>query len=207
MQRRGGTPTRTTVGGFVSVRDRNGVSEGELAVRDDGLALLSGGRYLRDMVDAAGGRLASAAGDADHRALRAAIGTDSALIATWVVPVDQPGWQVAVAGVSESDLDHVRAAALAIRLSAAVRLRALVQCDEEAPCRRLAATLEQRLREASGPLTRLWLGFDPTRVRVDAAGKRVTLSLALTVDEARALAERALPALSADGADRAPQQP
>jgi hypothetical protein len=82
----GGDPVRTTLGGFLTVRDRGGASEGEVAARDGGPVLLSGGRYLRDMIDAAEGRSPSLRSEARHRALREAVGVDAALVVSWIAP-------------------------------------------------------------------------------------------------------------------------
>jgi len=57
IRKRGGQPVRSTLGAFTSVRDQ-GKPLGEVAMRSDGLFILSGGQYFRNVVDAAGGAVA-----------------------------------------------------------------------------------------------------------------------------------------------------
>ena len=54
IRKRGGTPVRSSLGRFTSVRDQ-GKPLGEVAIRADGLFVLSGGQYFRDVIDAADG--------------------------------------------------------------------------------------------------------------------------------------------------------
>jgi hypothetical protein len=52
--KRGGQPVRSRLGAFASVRDQ-AKPLGEVAIRADGLFVLSGGQYFRDVIDATGG--------------------------------------------------------------------------------------------------------------------------------------------------------
>ncbi len=204
----GGDPVRAPIGGFLAVRDRDGASEGEVAVRDGGPVLLSGGRYLRDMIDATEGRVPSMRSEPRHRELRDEVGTDAALVATWLVPTEGEALTGTITEVPADELDHVRAVAASFRLAPRPHLRVLVWCDAEAPCRDLASSLDARLREASGPVAQAWLGFDPReRARVATDGKRLTLAITLEADEARRLVELGLRAWSSRGPDGAAQQP
>jgi hypothetical protein len=54
IRQRGGTPVRSRLGAFVSVRDQ-AKPIGEVAIRADGLFVLSGGQYFRDVLDRAAG--------------------------------------------------------------------------------------------------------------------------------------------------------
>jgi hypothetical protein len=54
IRKRGGNPVRSTLGAFTSVRDQ-GKPLGEVAIRGDGLFVLSGGKYFRDVIDSASG--------------------------------------------------------------------------------------------------------------------------------------------------------
>ncbi len=204
----GGDPVRATLGSFVAVRDRDGASEGEVAVRDGGPVLLSGGRYLRDMIDTTEGRTPSLRSEARHRALREAVGFDAALVATWIAPAEGDALVEAITDAPADELDHVRAVAARLRLAPRLDLRVLLWCDAEAPCRDLARSLDARLRDASAPVAQAWLGFDPgQRARVTADGDRVTLAVTLEPDEAKRLVELGLRAWSPRGADGAAQQP
>ncbi len=204
----GGDPVRTTLGGFLTVRARGGASEGEVAARDGGPVLLSGGRYLRDMIDAAEGRSPSLRSEARHRALREAVGVDAALVVSWIAPAEGEALVEAVTDAPVDALDHVRAIAARIRLVPRFDLRVLLWCDTAAPCHDLARALNARLQDASSPVARAWLGFDlGQRARVTADGDRVTLAVSLEPGEARRLVELGLRAWSPRGADGATQQP
>ncbi|HEX7450695.1 MAG TPA: hypothetical protein VF294_00340, partial [Polyangiaceae bacterium] len=77
IAQRGGQATLSTLGSFSSVRDRKG-SGGEVAAKD-GLLVVSGGSYFRELLDAADGtgpaREREDARDARHAALRRMLGS------------------------------------------------------------------------------------------------------------------------------------
>ena len=54
IRKRGGSPVRSSLGAFTSVRDQS-KPLGEVAIRADGLFVLSGGKYFRDVIDSANG--------------------------------------------------------------------------------------------------------------------------------------------------------
>ncbi|MBN2195719.1 MAG: hypothetical protein JW751_23060 [Polyangiaceae bacterium] len=208
LRRRGADPSHQRVGGFVTVRDRRRSSKGEVAARDGGPALLSGGNYLRDMIETAEGRFPSVIDEPAHRELNEAVGEKAALVATVLLPTSPDRWPDAIPGVSASDLDHVRGIALGVRLLPPVIARALVICDEEPPCRGLAATIRNRLDAANGPLTRRWVGFNlPTRVRIQATARHVTAELSLSPEEAKRLVELGKDLWSPAGSDGPRQEP
>ena len=91
--KRGGEAIETRLGSFQSVRDRKGL--GEVAAKD-GTLIVSGGRYFRELLDAAEGHPQGprAASDARHSELRRALGAGT-LLATWLLDAH---WFERVAG-------------------------------------------------------------------------------------------------------------
>lgn len=123
IAKRGGRPARSQLGRFRSVRDQRRPA-GEIAVRADGLLILSGGAYLREVVDAAG---AMPQGDAAarlrselHQAIRGQLGP--AQLSVTLLPG-------ALLSVPE-----LRAAGLALRVGRDLQLRGFVGCASVAAC-------------------------------------------------------------------------
>jgi hypothetical protein len=149
LHRRGGEPARSHVNGFRVVRDRRG--SGELAVRDGGPLIVSGGDYFRELLERWPQQesprehtaLPAGAGVQErlHRALRAEA-APAPLLATWVLP---PGWLerwLGDAELSRSPLGSVRA--VVIRGEAAHALAFQVRLTAESA--EAAAELEPFLR-------------------------------------------------------------
>jgi hypothetical protein len=115
LRKRGGKPVRSSWGGFLTVHDQ-GRPEGEVAMRADGLFVLSGGRYLREVIETAGGarqaderaRLSSAI----HRALRGKLGRSQLQLSMLSMPM----------------LPQVEALGLGIELGRRLTLRAVLAC-------------------------------------------------------------------------------
>ncbi|HEY6079866.1 MAG TPA: hypothetical protein VIW29_13725 [Polyangiaceae bacterium] len=121
--KRGGRPVRSQLGAFRSVRDQRKPA-GEIAVRADGLLILSGGAYLRAVLDAAAGR---SRGDAaarlrseTHQAIREQLGP--AQLSLTLLP-----------GALLS-LPELRAAGLSLRLERDIELRGFVGCASVTSC-------------------------------------------------------------------------
>jgi len=192
IARRGGAPIVSQVGTFVSVRDRTGKSTGEIAVREPGLVLVGGGAYLRNMVDAADGRIPSLLGDELHRALRRGVGTDGAVVATWVPPA---GWLERWLRLDESantPWTHVRAAGLKLDLSAGLGARMVVGCATPEACRQIADALENLRNDVAAPES----GATPLtamvqRTRIESAPREVRLQVSLTPGELALLLDAA----------------
>jgi hypothetical protein len=132
IRKRGGTPVRSNLGSFTSVRDQ-GKPLGEVAIRADGLFVLSGGQYFRDVIDAANGAVI---GDESarlrtqlHRAMRRRL-VPSQLIATLLPGVGLP-------------LPGVRALGLGLEVQGDVRLRGFVGCASTAACSDARRLIEQ----------------------------------------------------------------
>ena len=123
IRKRGGTAVRSQLGRFSSVRDQQRPI-GELAIRADGVFVLSGGQYFRDVIDAANG--ASLGDDVSrvrqqvHAAIRRRL-AQSQLIVTAL-----PGTGLPLPGV--------QALGLGLELGGDVRLRGFVACPAAEGC-------------------------------------------------------------------------
>jgi hypothetical protein len=138
IRKRGGTPVRSRLGRFDSVRDQH-KPQGEIAIRDDGLFVLSGGRYFRDVVDAANGSLVPDAGARGRAALHVR-----------VRPKLRPS-QVVLSALPGSPLWLPGADVLGVGLDVRddVRLRGFVACSSAADCGELHGLLLRALAEAA----------------------------------------------------------
>jgi len=116
IQKKKGKPVRTSIGSFVTIRDQRGMS-GEVAVRPGGPLVISNGRYLRDILDAADGKQRPPSElertrDALHAELRRSFGRNAPLVATVTLP---SGWLERTlddADAKLSPLSELRSAAL-----------------------------------------------------------------------------------------------
>jgi hypothetical protein len=137
IRKRGGQPVRSTLGAFTSVRDQ-GKPLGEVAMRADGLFIMSGGQYFRDVVDAAGGAVN---GDAAARVrTRVHLGIRKQLAPSQLVLTLIPG--------ETSTLTGVQALGLGLEIKLELELRGFVGCRSEAACgeaRELALHLKDEL--------------------------------------------------------------
>lgn len=135
IRKRGGTPVRSSLGAFTSVRDQDR-PVGEVAMRADGLFVLSGGKYFRDVVDSAAGlrhedetaQLRSRV----HLAVRKKLGPSQLAISLLVGP--------------RLPLPGVQALGLALNVQGEVRLRGYVVCPSASGCSE-AANLIGNLRD------------------------------------------------------------
>jgi hypothetical protein len=138
IRKRGGTPVRSSLGAFSSVRDQ-GKPVGEIAIRGDGLFVLSGGQYFRDIIDAASGSLhvdeaARLRGNV-HAAIRRKL-VPSQLVATLLVGAHLP-------------LPGVQALGVGLDVQRDVRLRGFVGCPSASGCGEARNLLEQLQAEAA----------------------------------------------------------
>ncbi|MEO7034724.1 MAG: hypothetical protein ABI548_12525 [Polyangiaceae bacterium] len=188
IAQRGGDAAFSKLGGFSSVRDRKG-SGGEVAAKN-GLLIVSGGSYFRELLDSAEGSHAKPdhddARDARHAELRRALGPGQ-LIATWLLA---DGWFQRVSGDDSarlSPLGALKALGARVQVGTDVRLAVLLDCADADGTARLAALLDERLPSLA------MLGLAPAlmaaaqRVEVTRAGARLQLTLTLAPNELRAL--------------------
>jgi hypothetical protein len=194
VSERGGDPVDSELGGFHSVRDRTGPG-GEVAARDGGPLIVSGGSYFRTLLDAAEGNAVHPEHqdprDARHAELRRALGPGT-IVATWLLT---EGWFERVSGDTSAQLSPLRSLkALGARLdvSRALQASVLLDCADPASVTELEALLE-RLRSS---LTALPL--DPAlrsaaqRITAQHEGPRLRLGLTLSEAELRALLDATL---------------
>lgn len=140
IRKRGGTAVRSQLGAFASVRDQAKPS-GEVAIRGDGLFVLSGGKYLRDALDQAAGALRpdepARLREQIHAAIRRRLSPSHISISS--VTTDP-----------NSEPRGVRSIGVGIEVRKRTRLRAFVGCDSEPACSdalEMAESLRQALRK------------------------------------------------------------
>lgn len=180
---RGGEAVRTKLGSFDTVRDRN-ASNGEIATKD-GLVVVSGGSYFRELLDSAEGapRPRGDARSLKHSELRRAVGP-GALVVTWLLG---EGWFERVAGVETnarlSPLSALKSVGATMNVGQTAQLRILFECaDSDAAAR--VATLLGELQSALDALP-----LDPAlktiakRITVERTEARLHLELALNQAE------------------------
>jgi len=132
LRKRGGQPVRSSLGRFTSVRDQ-GKPLGEVAIRDDGLLVLSGGQYFRDVLDAANG---VALGDEAARLrTRVHAGIRRRLAPSQLAVTMLPGPSLPLPGV--------QALGLGLDVGQDVRLRGYVGCASAPACVEARRMLEQ----------------------------------------------------------------
>jgi hypothetical protein len=130
--KRGGRAVRSELGRFRAVRDQ-AKPGGEVAIRDDGVFVLSGGDYFRDVLDTING---TAAPDETAR-LRAAVhsGLRRQLGPADLVVTLLPGRLL--------PLPEVQALALALRVKERLELAGFVGCSKPEICTEARALLER----------------------------------------------------------------
>jgi hypothetical protein len=184
ISQRGGDPVSSQLGTFSSVRDRK-TDGGEVAARDGGPLIVSGGRYFRDLLDAAEGNIARREHqdpkDAEHAELRRMLGPGT-IVATWLLP---EGWFERFAGEDSARLSPLRALkALGARLDVGQELRVslLFECGDAASATEIAQLIEQ-LRASLGALAQGPTLSDVAR-RIVEQPQPARLRLNLTLNEA-----------------------
>ena len=137
MKKRGGAPVRSQIGRFTSVRDQ-ARPLGEVAIRSDGLFVLSGGQYFRDVLDEVAGvsRPDDKARQREqlHAGVRRRLGPNQVSMSTVTLEPrpDPPG---------------VRSIGIAIDVRKRTRLRGYAGCDTPKDCEN-AASMADSLRQA-----------------------------------------------------------
>jgi hypothetical protein len=136
IAQRGGSPVRTTLGRFTSVRDSS-KPLGEVAMRSDGLLVLSGGQYFRDVMDAAAATTkideAAKLRTQLHRSIRDKLGRSQLMLS--LLPE------------SSSVLRGVRALGLGLELGKHLTLRGIVACVSATACSQARAVIQDAKTE------------------------------------------------------------
>jgi hypothetical protein len=171
IRKRGGAPVRSQLADFDSVRDRS-KPLGELAIRKDGLLVLSGGNYFRAVVDAASG--AEAPDEAArlrnmmHANVRRKLGSNQLLLSALGGAVPLPGVQVVGVGLS---------------VGRDVQVRGAIYCAAAAECHRAAELMRSLVAELA-PATGL------SKLQLVEQGAELKLAGRLELTELLRLGER-----------------
>jgi hypothetical protein len=195
ITRRKGHAVRTQIGSFLTVRDQ-ATSSGEVAIRNGGPLVMSGGSYLRRILDLADGKAVppgelEKTRDALHRTLREGFGKNAPLIATLTLP---PGWLETYLDDPEARLSPIaklRSAALRVEPAGDGYLAEALLVHEDA---RAAEDVESLLRELFDTFGSLIEAQTSPRARAQLVprreGDKIRFSVHLTREEAeRAFAE------------------
>lgn len=185
IEARGGEAARSKLDGFDTVRDRSG-SGGEIAAKD-GLVVVSGGSYFRELLDSVDGapdNLAQRDVRAlQHAELRDALGAGP-MIATWLLA---EGWFARIAGSDGSarlsPLSALKRLGARINVTETAQLLVLLDCSDNEGAARISSLLDDLQSSLDA------LPLDPTlraiakRVSVRREDARLKLSLELTQAE------------------------
>jgi hypothetical protein len=194
ITRHGGDPVSTQLGVFRSVRDRKAAG-GEVAARDGGPLIISGGSYFRELLDAADGRGRKLEHqdprDARHAGLRRALGPGT-IVATWLLA---EGWFERVSGDDSarlSPLGSLKAIGARLDVSHELSVSVLLECADTASVSAVETLLAQ-LRSSLGALA-----LEPAlrgiaqRISARHDGARLRLDVTLTDTELLVLLDAAL---------------
>jgi hypothetical protein len=136
IQKRGGSAGRAKLGAFTSVRDLS-KPLGEVAMRADGLFVLSGGQYFRDVMDAASGTVkadeAAKLRTQLHHSVRDKLG--------------EAELELTLLPEASSVLRGVVAVGLALRIQSDITLRGLVACASPEACGQARGVIENTKTE------------------------------------------------------------
>jgi hypothetical protein len=188
ITQRGGQAAFSRLGSFETVRDRKG-SGGEVAAKD-GLLVVSGGSYFRQLLDSAEGN-APERDPADPRAarhsvLRRKLGSGD-IVATWLL---SPGWFARISGDNDarlSPLSALQALGARVIVGGDVRVSLLLESADLDGAKRVA-DLVHDLRTSLESLA-----LDPAlrtlarRIELRSSGRELDLALTLDRDELSAV--------------------
>lgn len=180
---RGGEAIQTKLGSFDSVRDRK--ASGEIAAKD-GLVVVSGGSYFRELLDSAEsarGAGERGARDAGHTELRRALG-QGPLLATWLLG---EGWFERVAGDETnarlSPLNALKTVGARLDVGEKAELVVLLECADSQGATSISSLLgELRSSLDALPLDPA-LGGIARRIAISQTGARLKLELELNQAE------------------------
>jgi len=189
---RGGDPVSSNIGHFSSVRDRLREA-GEIAARDGGPLIVSGGTYFRALLDAAEGNAPKLehqdARDARHTELRRQLGP-GALVATWLLGAH---WFERIAGddAGLSPLRNLTSIGARVDFARTSRALILLECTDATSASAIADLLEKLRPTLSALPLDPRLASIARRVAITPRDRRLRLELELSEDELRALLDQA----------------
>ncbi|HEY3666900.1 MAG TPA: hypothetical protein VGL19_12895 [Polyangiaceae bacterium] len=181
---RGGHAVSSRLGSFETVRDLKG-SGGEVAAKD-GLLVVSGGSYFRQLLDSAEGnapeRDPADSRAARHSALRRKLGSGD-IVATWLL---SPGWFARISGDNDarlSPLSALQALGARVIVGGDVRVSVLLVCADPDGAKRIADLITD-MRTSLGSLALPpTLSELPRRIELRSSGSELFLALTLERDE------------------------
>jgi hypothetical protein len=196
---RAGEPIQTKLGSFDSVRDRK-ASSGEIASKD-GLVVVSGGSYFRELLDSAESERRTAGqrdpSDMRHAELRRALGP-GALHATWLLG---EGWFERATGgeinARLSPLSALQTVAARVDLERTAQLLVLLDCADDEGATRISSLLDELRSSLKALPLDARLAALAARITVNQTGARLRLVLELSEAELA-------PVLDALGQSQAP---
>lgn len=195
LRARSGEPTPSRSGAFQCLRDRKG--QGELAVRDGGPLILSGGGYFRALLErATGAPPESGSREALHVALRRELGS-APLQLSWVLPAGWLETWLEDPAVKSSPLADVRAVSLSGALDDVISLAATIRAENQSSAARIESFLDNARVDFSGFIDAYLGPGAAQQIRISRSGPRIELTLRLAT---RSLAARWLGEASAPGA-------
>ncbi len=192
IEARGGKALQTTIGSFRTVRDGTleGVG-GEIAVGGRGFVLVSGGAYLRAMIDAAEMKTPTVRTSVAHSALAEAVEHRDVLLT--VVLTDEQR-QLITNELGGGPTTDVVAMGLGALVGDRVGAHGVLFCGGELAAQTMAQKLgEMRAQRAEDYGTRLiGLGTLFDAIRIDARGAEVHAEVDATAEDAALLLDRVL---------------
>jgi hypothetical protein len=184
INERGGEAIRTKLGSFDTVRDGK-ANSGEIAARA-GLVVVSGGSYLRELLDLAegvhGAVSPQAARELKHAELRRALGP-GALIVTWLLG---EGWFERLAGENSarlSPLSGLEDLAARVNVGKTAMLRVLLDAADSAGAVQIAGLLDELRSSFDAQALGPELMALAKRITVSRSEARLTLELELNPAE------------------------
>lgn len=196
IEQRGGRPIISTVGSFRTVRDGTLVLSGaEIAVKKGGPVLLGAGAYLRAMIDAADGRIATIRTSVAHARLGEQV-RGSTVRATVVLTPKQRE-ELAKSLAEEGGprgAASIAAGAIGATVGQNVALHAVIACDDPAGCAEIAGLLRKARDERAADVATRIVGFSKVleATQIQAEGETVQITAEVPADEAAILFERLL---------------
>lgn len=177
---RGGEAIRTRLGSFDTVRDGK-ASSGEIAAKD-GLVVVSGGSYFRELLDLAEGTRnpgsRQAARDAKHAELRSALGP-GALLATWLL---SEGWFERLAesepNAKLSPLNGLESIGARVNVADTAQLRILLNAADSTRATQIASLLGELQSSPYAALSPALMAL-AKRLTVKQSAARLALELEL----------------------------
>lgn len=196
IEKRGGQPVVSTVGSFRTVRDGTLVLSGaETAVRDGGPVLLGAGPYLRAMIDAADGRIATIRTSVAHARLGEQVAGATARLTVVLTPSQREDLAQALAEQGgPRGAASIFGGALGVTVGEKMVVQAIIACESADGCAEVAALLRKARDERAADVATRIAGFAGvlSAIQIEAQGETVRIRAEIPTDEAAVLLDRVL---------------